>query len=83
MAHLVLQVWGLPVSTVIQVVAPTRTWVPAAGCWLITWPGLMHACCSVTVGISPAAKSLDGSVLCVAFDVGHGDRSERDGAIDS
>ena len=31
-AHLVLQVRGLAVSTVIRVVAPGRTWVPAAGC---------------------------------------------------
>ena len=31
-AHLMLQVRGLAVSTVIRVVAPTRTRVPAAGC---------------------------------------------------
>ena len=57
-----------------------------AGCWLLTdHMARVDARLLQRDGGDQASggESLDGSVLCLAFDVGHGNGSERDGEIDS
>ena len=77
-AHLMMQVRGLAVSTVIRTVAPTAD-MGAGGRLLTDHMARVNARLLQPDGRTQASggESLGGSVLQVAFDVGHGDGSEE------